>query len=259
MLYAIASPITSPTVANGKPVRGLIPVAVSSANSSTSDRSASSIRSSVAWISSRHVTNVTTARAPSTSSRTQPMIRVRAVHSTVRNRGRTARRTTAVPLSARGSERSSVAGIGVLVVASGAPARSVGRRCGPSSPRSGRGPSSAGRSVVVIAPVIATVVTGPVIAGSVVAAVVTGPVVVPVAYGGRRGGVTLRVRRWLLGWAHARIGSSGGLHRDRVQGLAVTCPRRTQRCHAHHDTDDEQHGGHDREGEAHNDHAGQRR
>jgi hypothetical protein len=46
-LYAIASPITSSTVRNGSPVRGLIPVAVSSANSSTSKRSAWSIRSSV--------------------------------------------------------------------------------------------------------------------------------------------------------------------------------------------------------------------
>ena len=82
----MASPITSSTVPNGKPVRGFTPGAVSSVNSSTSKRSASSMRSSVTWMSSRQVTNVTTASAASTRSRTQPMMRVRAVDGSSRRR-----------------------------------------------------------------------------------------------------------------------------------------------------------------------------
>jgi hypothetical protein len=70
-------------------VRGLTPGSVNSVNSSTSNRSASSIRVFVAETSSRQVTNVTIPSAAITNSNTHAMMRVRAVDgSTRRHLGR---------------------------------------------------------------------------------------------------------------------------------------------------------------------------
>ena len=99
---------------NGAPVLGLTPGAANSVNCSISKRRPWWIRTSVAEISNRHVTNVTMPKAPNTSSNTHPMIRVRAADgSTWRHSRRPAAtcRASAGPASSAAAAAASVSAV----------------------------------------------------------------------------------------------------------------------------------------------------